>query len=49
MHGMTDYENRVSGKGALTDWLTSDSANWRSLSVLCCEGEYHAQAAFRSQ
>jgi AraC family transcriptional regulator len=44
MYGLTDYKNRVSGKGALTDLLTSDSANWRSLSVLLSEREYHADA-----
>jgi AraC family transcriptional regulator len=44
MYSLTDYKNRVSAKGAVTDWLTSDSANWRSLSVLLCEREYHADA-----
>ena len=44
MYGLTDYKNRVRGKGALTDLLTSDSANWRSLSVLLSEREYHADA-----
>jgi AraC family transcriptional regulator len=44
MYSLTDYKNRVSAKGAVTDWLTSDSANWRSLSVLVTEREYHADA-----
>jgi len=44
MYSLTDYKNRVSSKGALTDWLTSDSVNWRSLSVLLSEREYHADA-----
>jgi AraC family transcriptional regulator len=44
MSSLTDYKNRVSAKGAVTDWLTSDSANWRSLSVLVTEREYHADA-----
>jgi hypothetical protein len=26
MYSLTDYKNRVSAKGAVTDWLTSDSA-----------------------
>jgi AraC family transcriptional regulator len=42
MHSLTNYKNRVSGKGAVTDWLTSDSADWRSLSVLLREREYRA-------
>jgi hypothetical protein len=44
MYSLTDYKNRVSTKGAVTDWLTSDSANWRSLSVLLREREYRADA-----
>jgi AraC family transcriptional regulator len=42
MSTLTDYKNRVTAKGAVTEWLTSDSANWRSLSVLVTEREYHA-------
>jgi len=42
MSTLTDYKNRVTAKGAGTEWLTSDSANWRSLSVLVTEREYHA-------
>src|ERR1700691_2654004 len=44
MDSLADYKNRVSAKGAVTDWLTSDSANWRSLSVLLREREYRADA-----
>ena len=44
MGSLTDYKNRVSARGAVTDWLTSDSVNWRSLSVLLCEREYRADA-----
>ena len=42
MSTLTDYKNRVTAKGAVTEWLSSDSANWRSLSVLVTEREYHA-------
>jgi AraC family transcriptional regulator len=42
MSTLIDYKNRVTARGAVTEWLTSDSANWRSLSVLVTEREYHA-------
>jgi hypothetical protein len=44
MYSLADYKNRVRAERAVTDWLTSDSVNWRSLSVLCCEREYQADA-----
>jgi len=44
MNSLADYRKRVSTEGGVTDWLTSDSANWRSLSVLLREREYPADA-----
>src|ERR1700676_5593391 len=44
MNGVADYRKRVCAEGGVTDWLTSDSANWRSLSVLLREREYRADA-----
>jgi hypothetical protein len=32
MRSLTDYKNRVRAERAVTDWLTGDSVNWRSLS-----------------
>ena len=44
MNSLADYLKRVRVEGSVTDWLSSDSANWRSLSVLLREREYRADA-----